>query len=164
MLTIGADGSYSYHPNENIDNATDVQDVFTYTVTDGLATVQTTLTITVAMGRRSTHGNAITLDVDEAALSTVGATGSEPRAGGDRQYAVAVVHRGSDNLTSFAFSQYARGSGADLNGDGAQIFSGIVSPTRRSWVTWMGGIRTCGPARSERAGRTSRRARRTTSP
>ncbi len=34
-LTINPNGSYSYVPNANINNPTDVEDIFTYTVTDG---------------------------------------------------------------------------------------------------------------------------------
>ena len=131
-LTIGADGSYSYHPNENINNATDVQDVFTYTVTDGLAPVQTTLTITVSDGARPTHGNAITLDVDEAALSTVGATGSNPSSTAETDNTPSLSFTaGSDNLTSFAFSNTLSDLVTDLNGDGAQdIFWDRFSDTQ----------------------------------
>jgi VCBS repeat-containing protein len=49
-LTLNADGSYSYDPNENIASATDVQDVFTYTMRDGDGDLaHTTLTITIAV-------------------------------------------------------------------------------------------------------------------
>jgi VCBS repeat-containing protein len=49
-LTLNADGSYSYDPNENIASATDVQDVFTYTMSDGDGDLaHTTLTITIAV-------------------------------------------------------------------------------------------------------------------
>ena len=134
-LTIGANGSYSYTPKDDIDNAAGVQDVFTYTVTDGSAPVTSTLTITVFDGAGPTHGNAITLNVDEAALSTAGATGSNPSSTAEIDSSALSFTAGSDSLTSFGFSSDLTGLVKDLNLDGTDdIFSGFVSLIRRSKV------------------------------
>ena len=117
-LTIGANGSYSYTPKDDIDNAAGVQDVFTYTVTDGSAPVTSTLTITVFDGAGPTHGNAITLNVDEAALSTAGATGSNPSSTAEIDSSALSFTAGSDSLTSFGFSSDLTGLVKDLNLDG----------------------------------------------
>jgi VCBS repeat-containing protein len=120
-LTINPNGSYSYVPNANINNAIDVEDTFIYTVTDGAATTTATLTITISDGAGPTHGNAITLDVDEAALSTAGAAGSNPSSNAETDNTPALSFTaGSDDLTSFAFSNTLAGLVTDLNGDGTQ--------------------------------------------
>ena len=113
-LTIGADGSYNYQPNENIDNPTGVQDVFTYTVTDGIAPVQSTLTITVFDGAGPTESGTASLTVNEAALDTnaTGAdilpglvTGSNPSSPEETAQSNALTFTtGSDNIIGVAFS------------------------------------------------------------
>src|SRR5207342_2372472 len=65
-LTVGTDGSYSYHANPN----TSGSDVFNYTITDGDGdTSPSTLTITVKNGQPSVSPASAT--VNEAALDTV---------------------------------------------------------------------------------------------
>jgi len=113
-LTIGADGSYNYQPNENIDNPTGVQDVFTYTVTDGIAPVQSTLSITVFDGAGPTESGTASLTVNEAALDTnaTGAdilpglvTGSNPSSPEETAQSNALTFTtGSDNIIGVAFS------------------------------------------------------------
>ncbi|MER8632194.1 tandem-95 repeat protein, partial [Mesorhizobium opportunistum] len=65
VLTVDANGGYSYHANPNISGV----DVFNYTITDGDGgTSPATLTITVANGQPQPV--AATAQVDEAALDT----------------------------------------------------------------------------------------------
>ncbi|OAF19403.1 DUF5801 repeats-in-toxin domain-containing protein [Bradyrhizobium neotropicale] len=66
VLTVGTDGSYSYHANPN---AATGADQFTYTITDGDGdTSTTTLTINVTNGQPTVAPATVT--VDEAALDT----------------------------------------------------------------------------------------------
>jgi VCBS repeat-containing protein len=73
----------------------------------------------------------VTLDLNEAALSTAGATGSNPSLTSEVDNTPALSFTaGSDNLTSFAFTSTA-GLVTDLNGTGGQdIFWQLVSPTQ----------------------------------
>ena len=73
----------------------------------------------------------MTLDLNEAALSTAGATGSNPGLTSEVDNTPALSFTaGSDNLTSFAFSGIG-GLVTDLNGTGGQdIFWQLVSPTQ----------------------------------
>ena len=73
----------------------------------------------------------MTLDLNEAALSTAGATGSNPSLTSEVDNTPALSFTaGSDNLTSFAFSGIG-GLVTDLNGTGGQdIFWQLVSPTQ----------------------------------
>ncbi|WP_212488921.1 DUF5801 repeats-in-toxin domain-containing protein [Bradyrhizobium liaoningense] len=71
VLTVGTDGSYSYHANPN---AATGSDQFTYTITDGDGdTSTTTLTINVTNGQPAVTAAVAT--VDEAALDTTKDTG-----------------------------------------------------------------------------------------
>ena len=73
----------------------------------------------------------MTLDLNEAALSTPGAAGSNPSLTSEVDNTPALSFTaGSDNLTSFAFTSIA-GLVTDLNGTGGQdIFWQLVSPTQ----------------------------------
>ncbi|RVB15418.1 VCBS domain-containing protein, partial [Mesorhizobium sp. M7A.F.Ca.CA.004.06.2.1] len=65
VLTVDANGGYSYHANPNASGV----DIFNYTITDGDGdTSPSTLTITVSSG--TPQPVAVTLTVDEAALDT----------------------------------------------------------------------------------------------
>ncbi|MFZ2090616.1 MAG: VCBS domain-containing protein, partial [Pseudolabrys sp.] len=113
-LKIGADGSYSYQPNDNINNPTGVEDDFTYTVTDGLAPVQSTLKITVFDGPGPTETGTAALTVNEAALdlskdeADLGAglvTGSNSSLTTETAQDNALTFTsGSDNIIGVAFS------------------------------------------------------------
>ncbi len=69
-LTIGADGSYSYHAFANTPSG---NDIFHYTITDGDGDTSTT-TLTIAVSNGQPLPVAATGQVDEAALGT----GSNP--------------------------------------------------------------------------------------
>ena len=117
-LTIGADGSYSYHPKTNISNATDVEEVFTYTVTDGKGPTTATLTITISDGAGPTVSGAALLTVDEAALDTIAiqpdilaglVTGSNPSSTAETAQSGGLTFAaGSDNITGVVFSLSAQ--------------------------------------------------------
>ncbi|MGA8920757.1 MAG: VCBS domain-containing protein, partial [Pseudolabrys sp.] len=106
-LTINPDGSYSYKPNGDIDNAEDVQDIFTYTVTDGTTTSQATLTITIADGADPSVTQNATIAVDEAGLGTVNATGSATATNVETNTGTVTFQAGSDNITGVAFGSVA---------------------------------------------------------
>jgi hypothetical protein len=64
---------------------------------------------------------AITLDLDEAALLTAGATGSNPLLTTEVDNTPSLSFTaGSDNLVSFGFSTTLTGLVTDLNNDGSQ--------------------------------------------
>ncbi|MER9502735.1 VCBS domain-containing protein, partial [Mesorhizobium sp. M0587] len=131
-LTIDASGQYSYVANSNISNASPVTDTFTYTLKDGDGdTSPTTLTITIGDGAVAATPTPVTLDLNEAALLTAGATGSNPTLTTETDNTPALSFTaGSDALTSFAFSGTA-GLVTDLDGNGSQdIFWQSVSGTQ----------------------------------
>jgi large repetitive protein len=78
VLTLNADGSYSY--TRNAGTPGDVVDVFTYTVTDGDGdTATATLTITIEDAAPFTTPNAtVLLDDDALAGGNPGGTGDDP--------------------------------------------------------------------------------------
>jgi len=132
-LTIGADGSYSYHPKTNISNATDVEDVFTYTVTDGKEPTTTTLTITISDGAGPTVSGTALLTVNEAALDLVKdpgdlaagtVIGSVPGSTAETALSGGLIFTaGSDNITGVEFSL------------GSQpILSGAAAGTNLFWM------------------------------
>ena len=102
VLTLNADGSYSYNPSENIDSATPVPDVFTYTIRDGDGDLRsTTLTISVSDGAGpQAQATPLSLSVDDQNL----ASGSTP-AGSDSDAGTMTFTAGSDALVSFAFGE-----------------------------------------------------------
>ena len=127
-----ANGTWSFDPNPNLNNASGISAGFTYQITDGDGDPSTaTQVITINDGAVAATPAPVTLDLNEAALSTAGATGSNPSLTSEVDNAPALSFTaGSDNLTSFAFS----GIGSlvtDLNGTGGQdIFWQLVSPTQ----------------------------------
>ena len=129
-LTINPDGSYSYKANSDIDNAEDVQDIFTYTVTDGTTTSQATLTITIADGTDPSVTQNATIAVDEAGLETINATGSAAATNVETNTGTVTFQAGSDNITGVAFGSVA-GITADVNGvSGADIIWSLNTPTQ----------------------------------
>ena len=73
MLTLNADGSYSYDGNPNVVPPTGATDTFVYTITDGDGDTST-VTLTITLTNSSLAASNDDLTVDEAALST----GSNP--------------------------------------------------------------------------------------
>ena len=69
VLTLNADGSYSYDGNPDVVPPTGATDTFVYTITDGDGDTSTvTLTITLTNSGLAASNDDLT--VDEAALST----------------------------------------------------------------------------------------------
>jgi VCBS repeat-containing protein len=129
--TFGADGTWTFDPNANLNNASGISAGFTYQITDGDGDTSTaTQSITINDGAPAATPTAITLDLNEAALSTAGATGSTPSLTSEVDNTPALSFTaGSDNLTSFAFSGTSN-LVTDLNHDGTQdIFWQSVSGT-----------------------------------
>jgi T1SS-143 domain-containing protein len=130
--TFQADGTWTFDPNANLNNASGISAGFTYRITDGDGDTSTaTQAIAVNDGAVAATPTAITLDLNEAALSTAGATGSNSSLTSETDSTPSLSFTaGSDNLTSFAFS----GIGnlvTDLNGTGGQdIFWQLVSTTQ----------------------------------
>ena len=131
--TFTADGTWTFDPNTNLNNASGLNAGFTYQITDGDGDTSTALQpITVTDGTVAATPAAVTLDVDESALSTTGATGSHPSLTTETDSAPSLTFTaGSDNLTSFAFSNSLAGLVTDLNGvDGQDIWWYRVSDTQ----------------------------------
>ena len=127
-----ANGTWSFDPNANLNNASGISAGFTYRITDGDGDTSTaTQAITINDGAVAPTPAAVTLDLNEAALSTAGATGSNPGLTSEVDNTPALSFTaGSDNLTSFAFTSTA-GLVTDLNGTGGQdIFWQLVSGTQ----------------------------------
>ena len=127
-----ANGTWSFDPNANLNNASGISAGFTYRITDGDGDTSTaTQVITINDGAVAATPAPVTLDLNEAALSTAGATGSNPSLTSEVDNTPALSFTaGSDNLTSFAFSGIG-GLVTDLNGTGGQdIFWQLVSPTQ----------------------------------
>ena len=130
--TFQANGTWTFDPNANLNNASGISAGFTYQITDGDGDPSTaTQAITVNDGAVAATPAPVTLDLNEAALSTAGATGSNPSLTSEVDNTPALSFTaGSDNLTSFAFSGIG-GLVTDLNGTGGQdIFWQLVSPTQ----------------------------------
>ena len=131
--TFTADGAWTFDPSTNLNNASGLDAGFTYQITDGDGDTSTALQpITVTDGTVAATPAAITLDVDESALSTAGATGSHPSLTTETDSAPGLTFTaGSDNLTSFAFSNSLAGLVTDLNGvDGQDIWWSRISDTQ----------------------------------
>ena len=133
-LTLNADGSYSYDPNENIASATDVQDVFTYTMSDGDGDLaHTTLTITIAVapfaldlpGLDDLQGNGLnknsTLGTFASGFTYSLAEGSSP---GFVLSPEGVLSTGSDNIGSGIYT---------LN-----VYNGSTTTVMNIWVGTTG--------------------------
>ena len=130
--TFQANGTWTFDPNANLNNASGISAGFTYQITDGDGDTSTAAqVITINDGAVAATPAPVTLDLNEAALSTAGATGSNPSLTSEVDNTPALSFTaGSDNLTSFAFSGIG-GLVTDLNGTGGQdIFWQLVSPTQ----------------------------------
>ena len=130
--TFQANGTWTFDPNANLNNASGISAGFTYRIRDGDGDPSTAAqAITINDGAVAATPAPVTLDLNEAALSTAGATGSNPGLTSEVDNTPALSFTaGSDNLTSFAFSGIG-GLVTDLNGTGGQdIFWQLVSPTQ----------------------------------
>src|SRR6185312_15018351 len=130
--TFQANGAWTFDPNANLNNASGISAGFTYQITDGDGDPSPAAqVITINDGAVAATPVPVTLDLNEAALSTAGATGSNPSLTSEVDNTPALSFTaGSDNLTSFAFSGIG-GLVTDLNGTGGQdIFWQLVSPTQ----------------------------------
>ena len=130
--TFQANGTWTFDPNGNLNNASGISAGFTYRITDGDGDSSTAAqAITINDGAVAATPAPVTLDLNEAALSTAGATGSNPSLTSEVDNTPALSFTaGSDNLVSFAFTGIG-GLVTDLNGTGGQdIFWQLVSPTQ----------------------------------
>ena len=130
--TFQANGAWTFDPNANLNNASGISAGFTYQITDSDGDPSTAAqVITINDGAVAATPAPVTLDLNEAALSTAGATGSNPSLTSEVDNTPALSFTaGSDNLTSFAFSGIG-GLVTDLNGTGGQdIFWQLVSTTQ----------------------------------
>ncbi|MBR1200957.1 VCBS domain-containing protein, partial [Bradyrhizobium sp. AUGA SZCCT0158] len=130
--TFQADGTWSFDPNANLNNASGISADFTYRITDSDGDTSTaTQAITINDGAVAATPVAVTLELDEAALFTAGATGSNPGLTSEVDSTPSLSFTaGSDNLTSFAFISTS-GLVTDLNGTGGQdIFWDLASATQ----------------------------------
>ncbi|WP_406647561.1 VCBS domain-containing protein [Aliisedimentitalea scapharcae] len=101
-LTISDDGSYSYVvTDESLDDTDTVQDVFDLGVSDGTATVASTLTIAIT---GSNDAPVVTVDTDTATDDAVAATGNvlsnDSDADGSDVLAVATAAASGDSATA----------------------------------------------------------------
>ncbi|UWQ91566.1 VCBS domain-containing protein [Rhodobacteraceae bacterium M382] len=101
-LTISDDGSYSYVvTDESLDDTDTVQDVFDLGVSDGTATVASTLTIAIT---GSNDAPVVTVDTDTATDDSVAATGNvlsnDSDADGSDVLAVATAAAAGDSATA----------------------------------------------------------------
>ena len=77
-LTIGADGTYTYTPNDTLGSGETGSDVFTYTVSDGTATDTATITFSVTGGNdapvASNDNNTIDISIETTLTASNGST------------------------------------------------------------------------------------------
>ena len=123
VYTFQANGAWTFDPVPNQDqDPSNVVASFNYRITDGDGdTDDAVQPITVTDATAAANAAAITLDLDEAALSTAGATGSNPALTTEVDNSPSLSFTaGADNLVSFGFSSDLSGLVTDLNGTGGQ--------------------------------------------
>ncbi|WP_046863564.1 DUF5801 repeats-in-toxin domain-containing protein [Microvirga massiliensis] len=115
--TFKADGSWTFDPNPNLNNATGLDASFRYRITDGDDDFsEARQPITVSDGAAPQNPAPVTLEVNEAALPI----GSDPDSTAEVDDAPGLSFTaGSDDLVSFRFAGLT-GLVTDLNGDGNQ--------------------------------------------
>ncbi len=113
--TFEANGDWKFQPFVNQNNANGVSASFTYQITDGDGDTATAeQPITVLDGRGPQDPAAVALEVDEAAVDSIG---SNPSLITEIDSTPALsFHAGTDNLVSFAFGPLTN-LVTDLNGD-----------------------------------------------
>jgi hypothetical protein len=123
VYTFKADGSWTFDPANNQNNASGIDASFSYRITDGDGDISEALQpITVTDGAGPSNAAPITLDVNEAALNTAGAVGTNPSLTTETDNAPALSFTaGSDALTSFQFSTNLSSLVSNLDGAGTDI-------------------------------------------
>jgi trimeric autotransporter adhesin len=80
LLTVNANGSFSYDPNgqfEHLASGESTTDSFDYTISDGLATDSATVTVTINGVNDAPEANTTTTTTDEDVAVTITLTGSD---------------------------------------------------------------------------------------
>jgi VCBS repeat-containing protein len=125
VLTINADGSYSYVRNGGTPG--NVEDVFTYTLTDADGdTVTATLTISIEDARPITGLNAVVLlDDDALAGGNAGGTGDDADAA---NLTGTLAGSGGDGALTWAYQTSGNPAGFTYvaNGTGIDVFQGTT--------------------------------------
>ena len=115
-LTVNADGSWTFVAAKNLDNGVGQSISFTVKVTDADNDVaQDAQTISITDGANPTSTKNAAIAVDEEALATAGATGTNPTSTAETSSDTVTFLAGSDNITSVGFTTVA-GITADVNG------------------------------------------------
>ena len=115
-LTVNVNGTWSFVSNNNLNNALNPSLSFTVKVTDAdndVAQDTQTISITDGAGPTATKNAAVT--VDEEALSTANALGTNPTSTAEAGSDTVSFLAGSDNITGLAFTTVA---GITANVDG----------------------------------------------
>ncbi|KFG91057.1 Hemolysin erythrocyte lysis protein [Sphingobium herbicidovorans NBRC 16415] len=115
-LTVNVNGTWSFVSNNNLNNALNPSLSFTVKVTDAdndVAQDTQTISITDGAGPTATKNAAVT--VDEEALSTANALGTNPTSTAEAGSDTVSFLAGSDNITGVAFTTVA---GITANVDG----------------------------------------------
>lgn len=122
-LTVLANGTWSFVANNNLDNDLNPSVTFTVRVTDADNDVaEDTQTVAITDGPPAQDATPITLDLNEAALATAGATGSNPSLTTETDSTPSLSFTaGSDALTSFQFSTNLSSLVSNLDGAGTDI-------------------------------------------
>jgi VCBS repeat-containing protein len=122
-LTVNANGTWVFTALNNLDNDPNPSVTFTVKVTDADGdTAEDTQTITITDGPPAQNATPIALDLNEAALDTAGATGSNPSLTTETDNTPSLSFTaGSDALTSFQFSTDLGSLVSNLDGAGTDI-------------------------------------------
>ncbi len=122
-LTVLANGNWSFVANNNLDNDLNPSVTFTVKVTDADGDVaQDPHTVAITDGTPAPNAAPIALDLNEAALDTAGATGSNSSLTTETDNTPSLSFTaGSDALTSFQFSTNLGSLVSNLDGAGTDI-------------------------------------------
>ncbi|MBL0925740.1 MAG: hypothetical protein IBJ12_14905, partial [Sphingomonadaceae bacterium] len=128
--TFKADGSWTFTPSGNLNNATPTNAGFTYTITDAdKDTSVAAQPITIEDGANPTSSKNAAITVNEEGLANANATGSVNNNSENGSDTV-TFSAGSDNIVSVAFGDTA-GITVNVNGiDGADIAWTAVGTTQ----------------------------------
>jgi VCBS repeat-containing protein len=128
--TFKADGSWTFAPSGNLNNADGIAAGFTYTITDAdKDTSVATQPITIDDGANPTSSKNAAITVNEEGLANANATGSVNNNSENGSDTV-TFNAGSDNIVSVAFGD-TTGITVNVNGiDGADIVWTAVGTTQ----------------------------------